>query len=146
MKVACYAPNRLTSVFCEHVKTAEFTINQCDSDVDLIFAASTSQLQKAIRAKIKFDIPLACWVWDIPYDWREWCTDDWKEAYFEKNANKDAYVTQTVNGLKKCPQGSGGNWRIVEPARWQAQLVVYLTIDTRYIYVPYSRFLISRLR
>ncbi|MEA1980641.1 MAG: glycosyltransferase [candidate division Zixibacteria bacterium] len=46
--------------------------NSCDSSVDLIYCSTIARLSDAFAAKVKYNKPLICWVWDIPYNWREW--------------------------------------------------------------------------
>ena len=109
MKVAHYNPNKLHTLFCEHLQHDEFINNECTSDCDIIYCASVSKLNEAFQAKLKYRKPLICWVWDIPYNWRDWIGDLYqgKEVY----QNRDGYVNQIISLLKLCDKViCGSQW------------------------------------
>ena len=85
--------------FENSVKDHKFLHNQCTKDVDLIYCGSVSQLDKAMAAKQQYEKPLICWVWDLPYCWREWMRND-KEI--QQHTWRDKFIEKIVLNLKKC--------------------------------------------
>jgi len=73
MKIAYYFYNEYSRKFCDFLPDSiEIVYNSCDADVDLIYCGTISRLRDAFIAKLKYKKPLICWVWDIPYNWKEW--------------------------------------------------------------------------
>ena len=97
MKIAHYYPNEFMNLWTEY-STAKFQ-PQCDDSTDIIYAGSVSRLEPALRAKEKFGKPLACWVWDIPYNWRSWARN---EQELLANKKRDKVVAKYIAGLKQC--------------------------------------------
>ena len=102
MKIAYYYPPQTIVekdlFFCKYTGY-EFLHHRCDASVDMIYAGSVSVLPQAMVSKIQFNKPLICWVWDIPYNWREW---HMSEEGMKKNASRDAVNKHRVELLKKC--------------------------------------------
>jgi len=102
MKIAYYYPPQTIVekdlFFCKYTGY-EFLHHRCDVTVDMVYAGSVSVLPQAMTAKIQFNKPLVCWVWDIPYNWREW---QMSEEGMKKNASRDAVNKHRVELLKKC--------------------------------------------
>lgn len=111
MKIAYYHPPQILAskdvAFCKHSKHS-FLRQTCDNTVDIIYAASVSVLQAAVNAKARFNKPLVCWCWDIPYNWREW---GMSEEGMKKNAGRDNRNKKLVELLKQCDRViSGSKW------------------------------------
>lgn len=53
-------------------------------DCDLIYCGTVGLLEEALGFREGKDIPIVCWVWDLPCNWRMWCRDyeDWKVHAF----------------------------------------------------------------
>jgi len=102
MKIAYYYPPQniveKDLFFCKYTGY-EFLHRRCDASVDLIYAGSVSVLAQAMQAKLRFNKPLICWCWDIPYNWREW---QMSEEGMKKNASRDVRNDQFISLLKKC--------------------------------------------
>ncbi len=98
MKISMYFPSerdKLFSKYSEH----DFIFQNCDDSVDLIYVTSVSKLTEGINAKKRFNKPLVCWCWDIPYNWREWGMT--KEG-INDNKFRDSINANRVNQLKQC--------------------------------------------
>lgn len=93
MKIAFYCPNTFSTLFIKYIPDIQFIFNKCEKNVDFIYSASLSTLQKAIAASQIFNKQIICWVWDLPDCWRNWLT--------EKNS-KEKYVQQSIEYLKQC--------------------------------------------
>ena len=103
----------------------------CDPTVDLIYAGSVSVLQQALRAKYKFKKPLVCWVWDIPYNWREWGMNS---EGLKANAKRDRANTDRVNMLKECDMIiSSSKWtqKVLKEQYGLASEQIYFYIDVK---------------
>ncbi len=102
MKIAYYYPSQAIVakdiLFCKYTGY-DFLHQRCDSGVDVIYAGSVSVLPQAMAAKQMTGKPLICWVWDIPYNWKEW---DLSEEGMKKNASRDIANKQRVDLLKQC--------------------------------------------
>lgn len=98
-KIAHFSPEAFSSLFEKYINDYTFLHNRCDKDVDIIYCGSMSQLSKAMIAKEIFNKPLICWVWDIPYNWREWCRSD---NEIQNNQRREAYVKKSILNLRKC--------------------------------------------
>lgn len=135
MKISYFYPSQKVVakdvLFCEHTGY-EFLHGTCDSSVDLIYAASVSVLPQAMAAKEKFNKPIACWCWDIPYNWRnEW---GMSTEGLKHNAHRDSINNRTVSLLKKCDL-------IISASKWTQNVLkdryglsseqIYFYIDTK---------------
>lgn len=98
MKVAHYYPNEFMNLWTQYAAGMEFQ-GECDDETDLIYAGSVSQLGRALQAKAAHDKPVACWVWDIPWDWRSWTRNEQEVA---ENEHRDQTVAKYVAWLKQC--------------------------------------------
>jgi len=99
MLISHFYPNKFMDRFTRHVEKYDFISNFCTREVDLIYCGSISQLDKAMVAKERFNKPLICWVWDIPYCWKDWCrTND----EIQKNKWRARYVEKVISNLRKC--------------------------------------------
>lgn len=101
MRIAHYYPSQISphaTLFCEYTGY-EFLDRKCDANTDLIYAGSVSALAAALHAKQKFNKPLICWCWDIPYNWREWRMS---KKGLERNAQRDTKNDKNVSLLRKC--------------------------------------------
>ena len=99
MRIAHYYANEFMRLFEKHAEGMTFLEMDCDKDVDVIYCGSVSKLSSAIKAKQKYRKPLVCWVWDIPYNWREWGMDSKGNA---ENAPRDSRNQRNLQLLKKC--------------------------------------------
>ncbi len=102
MLIAHYYPggdNSSMKRFEHYVERHKFLHNQCTKDVDLIYCGSVSQLSKAMIAKRIYKKPLVCWVWDLPYCWREWVRN---QREMQENTRRTADVERKVLLLKEC--------------------------------------------
>jgi len=88
------------------VKSHDFISNFCTKEVDLIYCGSGSQLGKAMMAKEKFNKPIICWVWDIPYCWKDWCQSD---NEVKANYWRDYFIKELASNLKKCDRVISGS-------------------------------------
>lgn len=99
MLISHFFPNKFANKFTKYVEGHDFLSNFCTKEVDLIYCGSVSQLGKAMIMKEKFNKPLICWVWDIPYCWRDWCrTND----ELRDNNWRGRYIENMILILKKC--------------------------------------------
>lgn len=99
MLISHFYPNKFMDRFTRHVKKHDFISHFCTKEVDLIYCGSISQLDKAMAMKERFNKPLVCWVWDIPYCWKDWCrTND----EIQKNKWRSQYVEKVISNLRKC--------------------------------------------
>lgn len=135
MKISYFYPSQEVVakdlLFCEHTGY-EFLHGTCDSSVDLIYAASVSVLPQAMRAREKFNKPIACWCWDIPYNWR----DEWGMSAegIKHNLHRDSVNNTRVSLLKKCDL-------IISASKWTQDVLkdkyglsseqIYFYIDTK---------------
>lgn len=99
MLIAHFYPNPFVARFENHVTKHRFLHNHCTKDVDLIYCGSVSQLVKAMVAKETYKKPIVCWVWDLPYCWREWTRND---AEVREHAWRGKFVNSMANLLRKC--------------------------------------------
>lgn len=116
--------------FERYVEEHRFLHNQCTKDVDLIYCGSVSQLSKAMAAKIVYEKPLVCWVWDLPYCWQEWVRND-KEM--REHAYRTADVDRKVALLRKCDKvisASKYTQRVLKERFGIDSEQVYFYIDT----------------
>ena len=111
MKIAFYYPSQdivaKDLLFCKYTGH-EFLHMSCDESVDVIYAASISVLQQALDAKERFGKRLVCWVWDIPYNWKEW---QMSNIGMSENSFRDNLNESRVSLLRKCDLViSGSKW------------------------------------
>jgi len=100
-KIAHFFYNDYGRRFCDYVpKSIEFIDNTCDEDVDLIYCGTTSRLADAVHAKMKFKKPLVCWVWDIPYNWKEWAMAPEEQSFNSPNDHRN--LLSIIDALKQC--------------------------------------------
>jgi len=99
MLIAHFSPNLFMAKFEEHVDGYEFLSNRCTKEVDIIYCGSVSELDKAMIAKEEFNKPLICWVWDLPYCWREWTRNN---KDIRAHRWRDKYIKEVVSNLHKC--------------------------------------------
>lgn len=108
MLISHHSPNEFMTRFEKHLPEYTFLKNRCTKDVDLIYCGSVSQLSKALIAKQAYKKPLICWVWDIPYNWRDWCRTDEELATHKR---RDTYVARCLADLRHCEKViSGSKW------------------------------------
>jgi len=109
MKISYFFPNTLNrswpTEFCKY-SDHTFLFNDCDSDCDIIFCGSITVLKHAIQARHKYKKRLICWVWDIPYNWREWCYTD-KDIL--SNQNRDKNIKKQIDLLEQCEEVISGS-------------------------------------
>lgn len=103
LRIAYYVPN-VQAIdhqirFCQHTPY-EWLFNKCDKDVDLIYVASISVLNQAMPAAKLLGVPIICWVWDIPYTWREWVLND--TIGYQMNQFRDQQIAENIRLLKQC--------------------------------------------
>ncbi len=102
MKVAYFYPRQVyqqKDVLWHKYTDHQFLHQKCDKTVDLIYSASVSTLAQAVKAKQQFSKPLICWVWDIPWNWRDWKMSPEGMA---ANAGRDKVNAARVELLKEC--------------------------------------------
>jgi len=99
MLIAHFSPNLFMAKFEKHVSGYEFLSNRCTKEIDVIYCGSVSELDKAMIAKEEFNKPLICWVWDLPYCWREWTRNN---KDIRVHQWRDKYIKKTVSNLHKC--------------------------------------------
>jgi|GEM_PF-5067569 len=131
MLISYFSPNKHHRLFVPYVKNHKFLHNHCTADVDLIYCGSASQLGKAMAAKQQYGKPLICWVWDIPYSWREWCRTN---SEIQKNHWRDNYIKKTISNLRKCDKvisASKFTQRILKEKFDIRSEQVYFYIDTK---------------
>lgn len=117
-------------LFCEYTGY-KFLHQTCNSDVDLIYAGSVSVLSQAVKAKEEFNKPLICWLWDIPYNWREW---QMSASGMIANAPRDQTNNRRIELLKKCDL-------VISASKWVQKVLkeqygipseqIYFYIDTK---------------
>lgn len=134
MRIAHYYPSQISphaTLFCKYTGY-EFLDRKCDAHVDLIYAGSVSVLAQAMHAKEKFNKPLICWCWDIPYNWREW---QMSEAGMARNAQRDVKNARCVSLLEKCDLVIAGSKWTQKVLREQydipsRQMYSYIDVDS----------------
>lgn len=130
MLISYFSPNEYHRLFVPYVKNHGFLHNHCTKDVDLIYCGSASQLGKAMAAKKEYGKPLICWVWDLPYNWREWARND---AEIHAHVWRDANIKKTVSSLRKCDRiisASKHTQRILKEKYAIESEQIYFYIDT----------------
>ena len=136
MLIAHYYPSARDSYmarFENHVIKHKFLHNHCTKDVELIYCGSASQLVKAMAAKEAYKKPIICWVWDLPYCWREWCRTD---GDVRTNAHRTKYVNATADLLRKCDKvisASKYTRRVLKTQFGIESEQIYFHIDTNEI-------------
>lgn len=133
MLIAHFYPNPFAARFESHVTKHTFLHNHCTKDVDLIYCGSVSQLIKAMAAKEIYKKPIICWVWDLPYCWRDWTRND---AEVREHAFRDAYVRDVVAKLRKCDKvisASKYTQRVLKEKFSIGSEQIYFYIDTEMI-------------
>lgn len=98
MKISMYYPSERDKLFCKYSEH-DFIFQNCDDSVDIIYVTSVSKLSEGISAKKRFNKPLVCWCWDIPYNWREW---GMSQQGINDNKFRDSVNINRVNQLKQC--------------------------------------------
>ncbi len=125
MLIAHYSPNLFATKFEKYLPEREFLANHCTREVDFIYCASISQIGYALVAKKIYKKPLFCWIWDIPYNWREWCRTDKERAEHKFRDNK---IIKDVAGLHQCD-------KIISASKWtQSVLKDKFNIDSEQMY------------
>jgi len=123
--IAHYYPNLFATKFEKYLPEHKFLANRCTKDVDFIYCASVSQIHWALVAKNEFKKPLVCWVWDIPYNWRDWCRTDKERAEHKWRDNK---IMKNVAGLRQCD-------KVISASKWtQKTLKEQFDIDSEQMY------------
>jgi glycosyltransferase involved in cell wall biosynthesis len=126
MKIAIFYPSQeivaKDLVFCKY--TNHQFVDNCTFDTDLIYACSVSVLPQAYAAKMHHNKPLACWCWDIPYNWRDW---DMSESGMRINAHRDEVNNVTIDLLKRCDL-------VISASKWTQQILKKYGISSRQIY------------
>lgn len=132
MKISYYYPSQIIVkkdlLFCKHTGY-DFLHHKCDSTVDMIYAGSISVLSEAMKAKVRFNKPLICWVWDIPYNWKEW---EMSEEGIRVNASRDVVNKSRVELLKKCDliiAGSKWTQKVLKEQYGISSEQIYFYID-----------------
>jgi glycosyltransferase involved in cell wall biosynthesis len=77
----------------------EFVDQTCTPDCDYIYCASVTQIGRALYYAQEFNKEIICWVWDLPFNWREWCRND--QDYAE-NKFRDSDISFKLDALKAC--------------------------------------------
>jgi len=130
MLIAHFYPNFFMNRFTSYVDDYEFMLNQCTEKVDLIYCGSVSQLDKAIMAKERYQKPLVCWVWDLPYCWREWTRNETEK---KENFWRDERVERYVSALQKCDRiisSSKYTQKVLKEKYGMESEQIYFYIDT----------------
>lgn len=133
MLISHFYPNAFNNYmgrFMNHVEGHDFLCNWCDPMVDLIYCGSVSQLDKAMAAKEKYKKPIICWVWDIPYCWREWCRTD---EEIRAHTWRDEYIRKVILNLRKCDKvisSSKYTQRVLKEKFGLDSEQIYFYIDT----------------
>jgi len=126
MLIAHYSPNPFATKFEKYLPEHKFLANKCTKDVDFIYCASVSQIHWAIIAKKQFKKPLVCWVWDIPYNWREWCRTDKERA---EHKHRDGAVLKNITALQQWAD------KVISASKWtQSVLKDKFNIDSKQMY------------
>lgn len=107
-----------------YVESYNFISNKCSEFVDLIYCGSVSQLDKAMIAKEKYKKPIICWVWDLPYCWREWTRNN---SEIQEHAHRTAYVNKKIAQLKKCD-------RVISASKYTQHILKSFGIESKQIY------------
>lgn len=118
-------------LFCKYTKH-EFIFNNCNKDVDFVYAGSVSVIGKALEAGSKFNKPVVCWVWDIPYNWRDWVKGD--PIGYEMNKFRDKVNANNIEMLKQCNLvmcGSKWTYKVLKEHGVQSkQIYGYVDFDS----------------
>jgi len=99
VKIGVYSPNDFSSLFTKYIDGHEWHVNSVPKNVDMIYCASSSQLQKVFGSGREPGVPVVCWCWDIPVNWESWCRNDSELA--EHSWRRES-VRSTISYLKKC--------------------------------------------
>ena len=131
MNIAIYPPNDFQAEFIKLLPQHNFQYKGCDHTTDIIYSGSISQLPPAIQAKAQFNKPLICWVWDIPFNWREWCEDG---TAIQANQGRDSQIAQQIHWLNtycdKVISGSKYTQRVLKELYGIDSDQMYFYIET----------------
>ena len=130
MKISMYFPTERDKLFCEYSEH-DFVFNTCDNSCDLVYVASISKIVEGVKAKHKFNIPLVCWCWDIPFNWRDW---QMSQQGLIDNRDRDNINNSRIQQLKECKL-------VITPTKWVQKTIkeqynadseqIYQFIDTK---------------
>lgn len=127
MKIAHFVPSqgaiKKDILFCNYLD-AEFVRGDFTGEEEFIYAGSVSVLAKAIKMKNELNVPLACWVWDIAYNWREWGMDS---IGLQANRHRDGLNSNYVRMLRACDL-------VISASQWTQNVLYKLGIDSQQIY------------
>ncbi len=106
MRVSHVTPQTdpLMDKFCQYSKH-EYVDNDLDDGCDLLFCGSVTQIQRAWQGKMQLlqqtgrDVPIVCWVWDLPHNWRSWCRTDQEH---DDNMWRDSDIALKLSLLMQC--------------------------------------------
>lgn len=127
MYIAHYYPKSFSDgpILFQSYTGYKFINNSCNKDVDLIYSASTSVLDKALKAKEEYNKELVCWVWDIPNNWRDWVKND--PIGYKLNSFRDEANHKTIENLKKCDL-------VISSSKYTQSVLKTFDIDSHQIY------------
>lgn len=101
IKIAHFFYNEYGRRFCDYLPDSiEFIDNACDESVDMIYCGTISRLADAMHAKVKYKKSLICWVWDIPYNWKEWAMTPEEQLFNPPNSHGN--LLSIIDALKQC--------------------------------------------
>lgn len=123
--------DNFAKLFCKYTGY-DFVDRECYEDVDFVYAGSVSVLKEAKATADKFKKPIVCWVWDIPYNWRDWVVGD--PIGQQMNAFRDKVNAENITLLKTCDLvmcGSKWTYKILkEHGVKSKQIYGYIDFDT----------------
>lgn len=88
MRVIHVAPNAYMRQWEKHTT---MNVASYEMPADLIYCGSVSQLDTCIQLKQRLQLPMVCWVWDLPLDWYNWVRNGTEAGIHapRDEANKD---------------------------------------------------------
>jgi len=119
--------------FEKYIDEHTFLSNHCTKEANLIYCGSVSRISYALAAKARFGKPLVCWVWDIPYCWREWTRN---EQEVKEHRWRDDRAKRNVQMLQQCDKiisASKYTQRILKEKYGITSDQIYFYIDTEEI-------------
>lgn len=133
MIISHFFPDRFMARFERYADGHVFLSNYCTKDADLIYCGSISRIPLALAAKAEFGKPLVCFVWDIPYCWREWTRNEQEIKEHKWRDNRAKRNTQMLRQCDKVLSASKYTQRVLKERYGLSSEQIYFYIDTEEI-------------
>ena len=130
MKIAYYYPPQVIVqkdiAWLKYIPEVEFLHNACDATCDIIYISTLGALDKAMVAKNRFNKPVVCWVWDLPFN----SQTDWglNQQGLNENAGRLSDCKRKAGMLSQCDL-------LISSSKWvQKTLKEHFNLDSEQMY------------